>query len=73
MRRLVFVLGVAALVAAACGDNNAQHRDDAGVGMIDAAPDGSPGRVLGCLDTPGVPAAATAELPCDLVPPGLQL
>jgi len=50
-----------------CGDNNKGHSHDAG---IDAAPD-APGKLTGCLDTPGVPSAPNGQLPCDLIPPGL--
>jgi hypothetical protein len=67
MTRVILLL--AAL--AACGDNlKAPARDDAGV---DAAPDGGAGRLTGCLDQPGVPRAPEGSLPCELVPPGLQL
>jgi hypothetical protein len=59
-----------ALLLAACGDNSKpQVRDDAGTG---APPDAASGRVIGCLDTPLVPAAPAGQLPCDLVPPRLQ-
>jgi hypothetical protein len=65
MRR--FLLGV--LIVAACGDGNKpQLHEDAG-----PADAGGAGRVLGCLDRPGVAPAPAGQLPCDLVPPGVQL
>jgi hypothetical protein len=54
---------------AGCGDNSAKQYNDAG---IDAVPDAAPGRLTGCLDQPTLPTAPTGQLPCDLVPPGLQ-
>ena len=70
MRR--FLLCV--LLVAACGDNGKPglHED---AGPADAAPDsgGGSGRVLGCLDRPDVAPAPAGQLPCDLVPPGVQL
>jgi hypothetical protein len=61
------------LVAAACGDNaGSRLRDDAGTSSPGDAGSGGPDRVTGCLDMPGVVAAPTDRLPCDLVPPGLQ-
>lgn len=70
MRRLLLCV----LVATACGDNGGSRlRDDAGMsGSGDAGSD-APARVSGCLDTPGVGAAPADQLPCDLVPPGVQL
>ena len=60
---------VCALVAG-CGDNHkASPRDDAG---IDAATPDAPGRLTGCLDKPGLELAPNGQLPCDLIPPGLQ-
>jgi hypothetical protein len=61
------------LVMAACGDNAGPRlHDDAGTGIVpDAGP--SSGRVAGCLDTADVARAPATQLPCDLVPPGLQL
>ena len=66
MRRFLLCL----VVAAGCGDNGKALRDDAGV---DATPDGNPARVTGCLDTPDLAGAPVDRLPCDLVPPGLEL
>jgi hypothetical protein len=57
---------VCALLAA-CGDDNKSMSHDAG---IDAA---EPGKLTGCLDTPSVPLAPNGQLPCDLIPPGLEL
>ncbi len=69
MRRLV----LCALVVAACGGSDKPMlRDDAGTPpMADAGTDAVSARVVGCLDTAGVAAPPTAQLPCDLVPPGL--
>lgn len=70
MRRLLLCM----LVATACGDNaGSRLRDDAGTTGPGDASSGAPERVTGCMDTPGVAAAPTDRLPCDLVPPGLQL
>lgn len=70
MRRLLLCL----LVAAACGDNGGVRlRDDAGTGGPGDAGSTAPDRVTGCLDSPGVAIAPTGQLPCDLVPPGVQL
>lgn len=56
---------------AGCFDRGAYKApDDAG---IDGAPDASSGRVKGCLDQPVVETAPGDQLPCDLVPPGVQL
>lgn len=56
---------VCALLAA-CGDDNKATPQDAG---MDAAPE----KLTGCLDTPSVPLAPNGQLPCDLIPPGLEL
>ena len=78
MKRVIFLL--AAL--AACGDNKkASVPDDAAAidaaaldASVDAPPDAAPGHLTGCLDRPGtIPAAPNGALPCELVPPGLQL
>ncbi len=62
---------VCALLAA-CGDNGkAQNQhDDAGV---DSTTSDAPAKLTGCLDSPGVPMAPNGQLPCDLIPPGLEL
>jgi len=69
MRRLV----LCALIAAACGGSDKPLlRDDAGTPpAADAGADAASARVVGCLDTAGVAAPPTEQLPCDLVPPGL--
>ncbi|CAN5822614.1 hypothetical protein BH11MYX3_BH11MYX3_45700 [soil metagenome] len=67
MRRLILLFAV----LAACGDNSHPATEDGG---LDAPADASSGRVTGCLDRPGVlPTAPNGELPCDLVPPGVNL
>jgi len=59
-----------ALAAAACGDNaRPPLRDDAGPGD---AGGGGPTGLIGCLESPVLPAAPNGQLPCDLVPPGLR-
>jgi hypothetical protein len=50
---------------AACGDNGKAKPADAGID--------TPTHLKGCLDTPSVPMAPTGQLPCDLIPPGLEL
>lgn len=62
MRRLALAVAVLAM---ACGDNKVV-RDDAGV------QDDASTALVGCLDEPGLPLAPNGQLPCDLVPPGLQ-
>lgn len=61
MRALIIL---SLLVFAACGDDTEHPHpsDDAGVDKI-----------VGCIDQPGLPAAPSGALPCDLVPPGLEL
>lgn len=55
---------VCALLAA-CGDDHKSTPHDAGVDATS--------KLTGCLDTPSVPPAPTGQLPCDLIPPGLEL
>jgi len=43
-------------------------QEDAGV-----EPDAASNRVKGCLDEVGIWTAPNTQLPCDLVPPGMQL
>lgn len=50
---------------AACGDNGKSTPHDAGI-------DGA-GKLTGCLDVPVVQPAPDNQLPCDLIPPGLEL
>ena len=69
MRRFLLCL----VVAAGCGDNGKALRDDAGMEPSDGAPDGNPARLTGCLDTPDLAGPPVDRLPCDLVPPGLEL
>jgi hypothetical protein len=69
MRRLLVYL----VLVAGCGDNAKALRDDAGVGPGDGASDGSSARLTGCLETPDLGGPPADRLPCDLVPPGLQL
>ena len=64
---------IVCLALAGCFDRGAYKApDDAGVDS--ASPDAEEsGRVKGCLDQPGVAPAPGDQLPCDLVPPGVQL
>lgn len=75
MRRVWISTLALGLALAACGDDKAKPIGDAGIdAAVDATPDAAPGRLTGCLDQPGtIPAAPNGQLPCDLVPPGLQL
>jgi hypothetical protein len=60
---------IVCVLVAACGDNTKpQVSGDAAV-----EPDAAAGRVKGCLDEVGIWTAPNGQLPCDLVPPGLQL
>lgn len=69
-------LAAAVLLVAACGDNlGAPPKDDAAP-AIDAAIaiDAPPGTLGPCLDRPtDLPRPPTGQLPCELIPPGLQV
>jgi hypothetical protein len=71
MRRIGLALGAAVLLAAvSCGR---LKPSSAGPGDAGAeAP--APGTLRACLDTPAdLPRPPSGALPCDLIPPGLEL
>ena len=55
------------LALIACGDNHKVARDDAGV-----TPDVPPA-LAPCLDQPTDLPQPSTQLPCDMLPPGLEL
>jgi len=71
-----YLILVAVLALAACGDNTrVAAKDDAGVvtdaPAIDAGIDAPPTALAPCLDRPTeLPRPPSGQLPCELVPPG---
>jgi hypothetical protein len=71
LRRAAFILVVAAL-AVSCGRSKPVGLEP---GPGDAGPEvGATGVLRACLDTPtALTRAPSGALPCDLIPPGLEL
>jgi hypothetical protein len=67
MRYLILIIAL----ASACGDNKVGATDDAGV-TPDAPPD-TPTTLQPCLERPTDLPQPSAQLPCDMLPPGLVL
>jgi hypothetical protein len=86
MRKIFRWLPIVAVVAFACGDDDAGNptapNPDAGPAPTSTSttpppeagpPDGGPTVRTACLDRPTAAPRPTTKLPCELIPPGVTL